>query len=349
MIDLRTDTSSMPTDEMREAMRNAEVGNDAFGEDPSVNRLEAISAERLGKEAALFVASGTMGNLIALLAHAEWGDAVLVGAKTHIALFESAGMARLGGLFPVIIREHEGKLNLTQIEDQLSAVSSLRYRVMTLENTHNAAGGVVLTLEDMRRYAGLARKYELLLHVDGARIFNAAVAQGMEVKELARDADSLMFCLSKGLCAPVGSVLVGDRKFIAKAREIRALLGGQMRQAGVIAAAGIVAIEKMVDRLSADHENARFLADGLAKIEGIVVRTSPPQTNMVFFDVSGLDLNARDFSESLCRYGVYSSPFDDAVIRFITYKDITRSELTRVLEITERGAREVRYECTLRD
>jgi threonine aldolase len=284
IIDLRSDTVTQPTPAMREAMYRAEVGDDVFGEDPTVNRLEQMAAEGLGKEAALFVVSGTMGNLVALLTHCGRGDEVILGDRSHTFLFEQGGMAALGGITPhPIPNQPDGTLRLENIEGAIRGDDAHfpRTRLVCLENTHNMCNGTPLTAEYTAQVARLARVHGLRVHLDGARIFNAAAALGVDAQELVRDVDSVMFCLSKGLCAPVGSLLCGSADFIAEARRARKVVGGGMRQAGVLAAAGIVALEEIVPRLAEDHVRARRLAEGLAEIPGVEV--APVTTNILYF------------------------------------------------------------------
>jgi len=289
IVDLRSDTVTHPTPAMREAMARAEVGDDVFRDDPTVNRLQALAAERLGKEAALFVPSGTMGNLAAVLTHCARGDEVILGDRCHTATTEAGGVAALGGVHPrTVPNQPDGTLSLAAIEAAINPDDD-HYpisRLICLENTHNRCGGVALTAEYTRRVGELARARGLRLHLDGARLFNAAAATGSSAAELSAAADSVTFCLSKGLCAPVGSVLCGDDEFIRKARRARKQLGGGMRQAGVIAAAGIVALETMTDRLADDHARARALADQLRQIPGILLEADPPPTNMVYLELA---------------------------------------------------------------
>ncbi|NPV84654.1 MAG: low-specificity L-threonine aldolase [Anaerolineae bacterium] len=287
-IDLRSDTVTLPTPAMRAAMAQAELGDDVYGEDPTVNRLEQMAAERMGKEAGLFVASGTMGNLVAVLTHCGRGDEVIMGKLGHTFLFEAGGVAALGGVHPhTLPNQPDGSILLEDIRAAVRAdnphfpVS----RLVILENTHNRCGGAPLTAEYTRQVASLAGEYGMKLHLDGARIFNAAVALGVSAADLAAPADSVTFCLSKGLCAPVGSVLCGEGGFIAKARRLRKMLGGGMRQAGVLAAAGVVALEEMVDRLAEDHRRARQLASKLAQIPGVSLKHVMPPSNMVFVNL----------------------------------------------------------------
>ena len=287
IIDLRSDTVTRPTPEMREAMYRAEVGDDVFGDDPTVNRLEEVAAERLDKEAALFVASGTMGNLVALLTHCGRGDEVIVGDRSHTYLFEQGGMAALGGITPrPIPNQPDGTLRCEEIESAIrdDNVHYPRTRLICLENTHNMCNGTPLTADYTAHVARLARQHSLALHLDGARIFNAAVALEVDVKTLVRDVDSVMFCLSKGLCAPVGSLLCGSADFIAEARRARKVVGGGMRQAGILAAAGLVALEQMTERLADDHRRAKRLAEGIAEIPAFEV--TPVHSNIVYFQLS---------------------------------------------------------------
>ncbi len=288
-IDLRSDTVTKPTPEMREAMAEAEVGDDVYGDDPTLNRLEELAASMLGKEAAVFVPSGTMGNLTALMVHCQRGDEAIVGDKSHIYLNEAGGISALGGIIPnPIPNQSDGTLALETI---LAAVRTEDIhhpitRLICIENTQNVCGGIPLTLEYTQQVGELAHQHNLFLHIDGARIFNAAAALNVEAKDLAAPADSVMFCLSKGLSAPIGSILVGTKKFISRARHIRKMLGGGMRQVGVIAAAGIISLEKMTKRLGEDHQRAKKLANGLRNISGINLDEKPPATNMVYFNLA---------------------------------------------------------------
>lgn len=336
-VDLRTDTSSHPTEEMRDAMRSAEVGNDGFGEDPTVNRLEEMAAEKVGMEAALFVASGTMGSILGVMAASSPGKGVVAGALTHIAAYEVIGLSQFAGLYTVSVDDHSGRLDPEQLEETLSRRRPYGpLRILCIENTHNVAGGIPLPPEEMVRYGELATREGLRLHVDGARIFNAAVALGREARELVEGADSVMFCLSKGLCAPVGSLLVSDAETIREARRLRGLLGGQMRQAGVLAAAGIVALERMVDRLAEDHRRAQRLAEGLTRIGGLDVLTNPPQTNILMVDPSPLGIPGRVFAERLADQGVLAIAFSDRRVRYVTYRDIDDEDIGYAVACTEK-------------
>jgi threonine aldolase len=287
IIDLRSDTVTQPTPEMREAMYRAELGDDVYGEDPTVNRLERMAAERMGKEAALFVVSGTMGNLVALLTHCGRGDEVILGDRSHTFLFEQGGMASLGGIIPhTVPNQPDGTMRLEDIEGAIRGddVHFPRTRLICLENTHNVCNGTPLTAGYTAQVAQVARDHGLRVHVDGARIFNAAAALDVDVRELVRDVDSVQVCLSKGLCAPVGSLVCGSAEFIAEARRARKVVGGGMRQAGVLAAAGIVALEQIADRMSEDHARARRLAEGLAEIPSLDV--GPAVTNILYFGLA---------------------------------------------------------------
>jgi threonine aldolase len=288
-VDLRSDTVTLPTPGMLEAMARAEVGDDVYGEDPTINRLQKMAAERLGKEAGLFVPSGTMGNLASVLAHCGRGDEAIMGDLGHTFLFEAGGVAALGGVVPhTLPNQPDGTLKLEDILGGIRNPSDPHHplsRLVILENTHNRCGGVPLSVEYTRKVGDLVHAHGLRLHLDGARIFNAAVALNVPASELAGPADSVTFCLSKGLCAPVGSVICGSVEFIGRAHRIRKQLGGGMRQAGVLAAAGIVALEQMVNRLADDHRRARQLAEGLAKIPGVQLDIPIPLTNMVFISL----------------------------------------------------------------
>ena len=322
-IDLRSDTVTKPTPEMRAAMAAAEVGDDVYQDDPTVNRLQEMAAEILGKEAALFVPSGTMGNLIALLVHCQRGDEVVLGHKSHIYLNEAGGMAALGGIHPCPIpNQADGSLALDDILASIRAedVHHPITRLICLENTQNICGGVPLTPAYMKQVGELAHKNNLLLHVDGARIFNAAIAQSVSARDLVAEADSVMFCLSKGLAAPIGSLLAGTRKFIARARHIRKMLGGGMRQVGVIAAAGIISLEKMVNRLQEDHARAKKLADGLRRVKGLVVDEGSPYTNMVYLNLSDdVRLDSGQLSGRMRNLGILVDAEDARRFRLVTH------------------------------
>jgi threonine aldolase len=334
-IDLRSDTVTTPTPEMREAMAAAEVGDDVYRDDPTVQHLEDLAAEMLGKEAALFVPSGTMGNLTALLVHCQRGHEVIVGNQSHIYLNEVGGMSALGGIQPCSVQNQpDGTLAL---EDILSSVRTEDVhhpttRLICLENTQNICGGVPLTAAYTRQVGELARQNELYLHIDGARIFNSAVAQNVSVKELVEPADSVMFCLSKGLAAPVGSMLVGPQTFIRRARHIRKMLGGGMRQVGVLAAAGIISLEKMTKRLDDDHVRAKNLADGLRQVNGLVVDQNSPYTNMVYLNLAEqVHTNTQQITQKMKDQGVLVDPENSRRFRLVTHYLVDDQAVERVV------------------
>lgn len=288
-IDLRSDTVTWPTEKMRQAMAEAPVGDDVFGDDPTINRLEALAATKLGKEAGLFVPSGTMGNVISILAHCQRGDEVIVGDRSHTFVNEGGNPATVGGVHSwPIPTQPDGTLPLDVIEAaiRLENVHYPHTALVSLENTHNSTGGQPLSAAYTDSVGELCKKYSLKLHIDGARIFNAAAALQENVARLTQAADSVSFCLSKALCAPVGSVIVGKKEFIAQARRIRKTLGGGMRQGGILAAAGIVALEDMTERLGEDHANACRLAEGLASLPGVEIDVARVKTNIIFFRLS---------------------------------------------------------------
>ncbi len=333
MIDLRSDTVTQPTPEMREAMARAEVGDDVYGEDPTVNRLEAIAADVVGKQAAVFVPSGTMANLAALLVHCTRGSRALVGAQSHSFRLEAGGASALGGvmLFPVP-NTGEGGLELAPLREELEAPPNLHVaeiRAVALENTHNLCGGAAVPLSHAAEVAELARRRKVALHLDGARIFNAALALETSARRLADPFDTVSFCFSKGLACPVGSVLCGSREVIAGARRVRKLLGGGMRQAGVIAAAGIVALATMVARLAEDHANARRLAAGLARLPGIALRMPPHPTNMVYFELEAGAAAADRLAADLKQRGVLLGRRGSASFRAVTHYGIGAAEVDR--------------------
>ncbi len=319
-IDLRSDTVTPPTPEMRSAMAAASVGDDVYGEDPTVNRLQELAAERMGKEAGLFVPSGTMGNLSSVLTHCGRGDEVILGRYAHIYLHEAGGISALGGVHSCQIpNQTNGTLDLEDIRQAIrfDDVHEPPTRLIALENTQNQCGGIPLSLDYTRKVGELAHENGLALHLDGARIFNAAVALGLEARLLAEPADSVTFCLSKGLCAPAGSVICGSRSFINRAHRIRKLLGGGMRQAGILAAAGIIALEKMVDRLGEDHQRARLLAKGLEDLPGVILDPGTPYTNMVFFSIT--HGSAEQVARDLAELGVYVGAIGERRFRLVTH------------------------------
>jgi len=335
IIDLRSDTVTKPTPAMREAMYRAEVGDDVFGEDPTVNRLQEMAAELLGKEAGLFVPTGTMGNLASILAHCQRGDEVILGNQAHTFFFEAGGISALGGIQSYQVpNQPDGTLDLDAIRSAIRSDDAHFpiSRLIALENTHNRCGGVVLSAAYTQAVRDLADEYGLKLHIDGARIFNAAVALGMPARTLASPADSLTFCLSKGLGAPAGSVIVGDRDFIRRAHRARKMLGGGMRQSGVLAAAGIVALETMIDRLADDHARARRLAEGLSRIPGIELNPAHPATNMVFVDLStDIDLSGAEVAARLKGQGMLVSQAGLRRFRLVTHCWIEDADIDQAI------------------
>jgi threonine aldolase len=335
-IDLRSDTVTLPSPEMRRAMAEAELGDDVYGEDPSVNRLERMAAERTGKEAGVLVSSGTMGNLCAVLAHCGRGDEALLGDESHIYHYEAGGGSALGGVvYHIIPTRPDGTMPL----DRLAAAVRNSYdshqaatRLVCLENTHNRCGGVVISPNYMAEVRAFARSRGLSVHLDGARVFNAAVALGQDVRAITQHVDSVTFCLSKGLSAPVGSVLCGDEAFIKRARRVRKMLGGGMRQAGVLAAAGIVALEHMVDRLAEDHVNARALAEGLASFPQIEIDLATVQTDIVYFGLSDERLDAVAFTGALRERGVLMGAAGERRVRAVTHYGINSHDVEEALE-----------------
>ena len=336
VVDLRSDTLTRPTPAMSRAMAAADVGDDVFGEDPTVNKLEKMAAERMGKEAALFVASGTMGNLVSLLAHCARGEEIILGSFAHTFYFEQGGSAAVGGIHPrTLPNQPDGTLTLSDIEGAIRPdnVHFPRTRLIVLENTHNLCGGHPLDIDYMRAVGDIARRHSLKIHVDGARFFNAAVALDVPAAKLAADADSVSFCLSKGLAAPVGSVVCGNHNFIAEARRARKILGGGMRQAGVLAAAGIVALNEMVERLADDHANARKLAQGLAEMPGVSIDPSQIHTNIVYFEINRQDLTVEELVKRLGDNGARMLPVGPGRIRAVTHYHISSDDIDYVLGV----------------
>ncbi len=334
-IDLRSDTVTLPTPAMRRAMYEAEVGDDVYGEDPTVNRLEAMAAERVGKEAALFLTSGTQGNVVAMLTHCGRGDEIILGDQAHTFLSEAGAPAALGGITPRPLRNQpDGTLDLADIEAAIRPdnVHFPKTRLITLENTHNQCGGRALSPAYTAAVGDLARRHGLRTHLDGARLFNAVVALGVPATALTAPMDTVQFCLSKGLSAPVGSILAGPSDFIREARRTRKILGGGARQAGVIAAAGIVALNEMVDRLAEDHANARRLAEGLAELPAVVLDPSTVETNIVILQLAdGLDVYKT--ADRLREGGVLVSAFYGARIRAVTHYGITAADIDAALRV----------------
>ncbi|MBI4233702.1 MAG: low-specificity L-threonine aldolase [Chloroflexi bacterium] len=341
VVDLRSDTVTLPTPAMRKAMAEAECGDDVWGEDPTVQRLERMAADLMGKESAVFTASGTMSNLLAVLSWCRRGDEVVVGSEAHMFWNEVGGASALGGVvLRTVPNDERGMMDPHAVEAAIRP-ENIHYPPTTLvclENTHNRCSGAVLTPEDTGAVAEVARRHGIPLHLDGARIFNAAVYLGVPARGLAAPADSVSFCLSKGLSAPIGSLLCGSAAFVQRARKWRKMVGGGMRQVGVIAAAGIVALGTMIDRLAEDHENARRLAHGLARIPGIRLEPGRVQTNIVIFEWTGGP--APDFLKRLDARGVKGSYVGGSRIRMVTHYGVSAQDVDDALAVVEAAARE---------
>ncbi len=333
LIDLRSDTLTMPTPEMRQAIAEAELGDDVFHEDPTVNRLEELAAKRVGKEAGLLVTSGTQGNLLGVVSHTQRGDEVICGDQSHVFHYEVAGCAVLGAIQLRTVPNVNGEMDpeLVRAAIRPNDIHNPRTAAVCIENTHNRNGGVALSPEWTARVAAVAHERGVAVHLDGARVFNAAVAQGIDVRELTGPVDSVTFCLSKGLAAPVGSVLCGSSSYIQAARKLRKLVGGGMREAGIIAAAGVVALNTMIDRLAEDHANAKRLAEGLALIPGIEIDPKSVHTNLVFFDVVS-PVGAAGLVAGLRQRGVSCMVSYGRRIRMVTHYGIERSDVEQTLD-----------------
>jgi len=333
IIDLRSDTVTKPTQKMREAMMNAVVGDDCYGEDPTVNELEELSAKRIGKESAMYVPTGTMGNTSALMTHVRHGDAVIMEPDCHIYYYERGNVSALAGALPILIAGEGGCPDSEVVEDMVQRNGNRpKTTLICLENTHNRACGRAIPVDKMKSIYEISRKYNVPIHLDGARIFNAAIALNVDVKEIAGYTDSVMFCLSKGLGAPVGSILAGTAEFIKEARKARKRLGGSMRQAGIIASAGIIALQEMTERLREDHENAKLLADGLATIEKVKEGLVVGETNMVMFNTKTIEMKAVDVAKELNDRNVKASVYGPYTIRLVTHKDVDRNDIIYVID-----------------
>jgi threonine aldolase len=344
VVDLRSDTVTLPSEEMRRAIYEAELGDDVFGEDPTTNRLEAMAAEMLGKEAALLVTSGTMGNLVSVLGHCDRGDEVILGDQADMFLYECGSMSAVGGVHPhTVAKREDGTLDLGEIEGAIRrgnvhmTMHFPRSRLVCLENTHNRCRGAVLGLDYIGAVAQLAKEHGLALHMDGARVFNASIALGVDVKEVVREADSVSICLSKGLGAPVGSIVCGREDFILRARRARKSVGGGMRQCGIIAAAGIYSLENMVERLAEDHANARRLAEGLAEIDGLEVELESVHTNMVYMRLVSEDLEPGELVERCGAEGVRFLNLKSNVFRMVTHFGAEEEDIDRAVEVIAAG------------
>ncbi|MEM2943581.1 MAG: low-specificity L-threonine aldolase [Methanomassiliicoccales archaeon] len=337
VIDLRSDTVTLPTKEMLMSILEAELGDDVAGEDPTVNKLEELAADRFGMESALLTPSGTQSNLIAVMSHCQRGDEMIAESESHIYYYEVGGISAIAGVIPRLIT---GRYGVFTAEDVLQALrgDNLHFpptKLVEIENSHNRAGGTVWHPSEVESVAKVAHEHALKVHIDGARIFNAAVALSVDVKEYARHVDSISFCLSKGLSAPIGSLLLGNSEFIAKARKVRKMLGGGMRQAGIIAAPGIIALTKMVDRLKEDHDNARRLAKGLESIGRFHIDLKRVQTNIVLLDVSPTGMSSKEFVAKARAKGLLITDFGGSIVRFVTHFGITREDIDEAITIVE--------------
>ena len=349
MIDLRSDTVTLPSEEMRKAILSAKLGDDVFGEDPTVNELETKAAKIIGKEAALLVPSGTMGNLVSVLVHCQRGTEVILGNKSHTFIYEAGGISAFGGVHSRQLKNQaDGTINIEEIKSAIRADNDHfpKTSAITLENTHNLCNGSPLSPDYIEDVAQIAHNNDMKLHIDGARIFNAAVALDVDVKNLVTSADSVTFCLSKGLSAPVGSVICGSKEFIYHARRNRKALGGGMRQAGIIAAAGIYSLDNMLDQIKEDHKNAQRLAEGIDKIEGLWIDRENIKTNILYFDIE----KGKDRGEKLARQtkNIEIYPFEitqDNVrffesrpghFRLVTHYGITREDIEKTLGVLDK-------------
>ncbi|QAT62312.1 low-specificity L-threonine aldolase [Acidilutibacter cellobiosedens] len=330
-IDLRSDTVTMPTDEMRRAMANALVGDDVYGDDPTVNKLEKIAAEKVGKEAALFVPSGTFGNQLSLLTHTRRGQEVIIGKENHIVVHEVGASAVIAGVQLRTLNTTNGTMSPEDVEKAIRKddIHQPETGLICIENAHGC--GAVIKIDNLKEIKKIAEKYSLPVHMDGARIFNAAISLGVDARDIAKYCDTVMFCLSKGLAAPIGSMVAGNKKFIDKARKNRKLMGGGMRQAGIIAAAGIIALEKMTLRLEEDHKNAKYFASELSKIPGINVRFDKNDINMIFFEMKDNIIPEKTFINKLYEKNIKINKAEDGEYRFVTHAGITKEDIGFVI------------------
>ncbi len=333
-IDLRSDTVTLPTKEMLEAILEAPLGDDVYREDPTVNKLQDIAAKMFGKKRALFVTSGTQGNTVSVLSHTEPGDSVIMDTRSHIYNNELGGIAVIGGVLAKPIHGKKGILNPDDVSVAIRrrTLHSPGTTLICIENTHNGAGGVCWDIDQIKSIRDVADDNDISVHMDGARVFNAAISLDVDVSEIARNVDSVMCCLSKGLCAPVGSVVVGDDEFIEHALRWRKMLGGGMRQAGILAAPGIIALTKMVDRLNDDHDNARILAEGLADLNCIEIDLDTVQTNIVRFNIGSTGLTTKEFCNKLSKYSIKAGGSGTSV-RMVTHLYISRNDIHRTLKV----------------
>ena len=333
-IDLRSDTVTLPTKEMREAISNAELGDDVFQEDPTINNLEKLAAKKFNKEAAIFLPSGTMANLVAVLTHCNRGDEVILGDESHTFLYEAGGISSFGGVHSRQLKNHnDGTIHLNDIKNAIRKkdVHFPPSRLICLENTHNRCFGMPLEINYVNEVADIAKNNDMYVHIDGARIFNAAVATGSTVADLTKNVDTVSFCLSKGLSAPSGSLLCGNKKFIYKARFNRKALGGGMRQAGILAAAGIVAIDNMSSKIIEDHRNAKALADGIAKIDGIIIETEKIKTNIIYFKLDHPKVNSKSLLDIMNKKNIRFFELGPNWFRLVTHSGISKENIDYVI------------------
>ncbi|MDW5563791.1 MAG: GntG family PLP-dependent aldolase [Methanomassiliicoccus sp.] len=337
VIDLRSDTVTLPTKEMMDAIARAELGDDVTGNDPTVNALQEKAARLFGKESSLLVSSGTQGNLVAVMAYCQPGDEILLESEAHMYFYEAGNISAIAGAIPRFIRGHHGTFTGKQLQEAARG-SDIHFpdsRLVEIENTHNRAGGTCWTPAQVSDVARTAHDLGMKVHIDGARIFNACIALDVDVKAYARHVDSIQFCLSKGLSCPVGSVVVGDSGFIETCRKKRKMIGGGMRQAGIIAAPGMVALDTMVSRLKEDHDNAKRLAQALSAIDGLRIDMSTVQTNIVLMDVSGTGKNDAEFIAEAARNGLLLSDFGPNLVRLVTHRGIATSDVDNAVSIIE--------------
>jgi len=337
-IDLRSDTVTLPTEEMLEAAKHAKLGDDVYEEDATVNQLQEMAAKKMGKEAALLVPSGTQANLISLMSNCKRGELVILESESHIYWYEVGGVSAIAGLLPWPIKSSTGAFTPYELEATIRPknIHFPEPSSVCIEDTHNRYGGTILTPNQIKVISGVAKAHSLKLYLDGARIFNAAVGLGVNVTEFTKYVDNLMFSLSKGLCCPVGSVIVGSQEFIDKARKTRKMLGGGMRQAGIIAAPGIIALEKMIDRLREDHENAKFLAEKIAKIDGVKINLGNVQTNIVTFDISASGVTDDFLLLKLKESGILALAQAKSKIRLVTHRGIEKEHVETTAAAIER-------------
>ncbi len=337
VIDLRSDTVTIPTENMYREISKAPIGDDVYGDDPTVNGLEDLAAKTLNKEKGLFVPTGTMGNLIAVMGHTRPGDEIILEKNSHIFLYEAGGASRLAGVQPMTLEGVDGVMNPIEVEESIRKenIHFPTTGLICVENTHNMAGGMVQPMENLQELRSIACRYNLPMHLDGARVFNAAEALNCDVKDISAYFDSIMFCLSKGLASPVGSMLVGGADFINQARKLRKILGGGMRQAGLMASCGISSIRDMPGQLKMDHENAQLLSQGLNKLSGFSVNLEKVHTNIINVSIKGKNISSEDFVKKMKANGVLANPRGKNFIRLVTHKDVTREDIQYALRIME--------------